>query len=114
MGELAGRPVQRVAWKVWQQVGQPGGLDRGVGGGLAGLIGQDGQEPRSCIHSFWRRRFWTTPWVISQAYQQVRWLPVRISCFLLVFRIFLLLGLCIPRWVKKKNPRWVKKYGFGK
>ena len=106
MEELAGRPVQCVAWQGWQQVGQPGGLDRGVGGGLAGLIGQDGQEPRSCIHSCWRRRFWTTPWVISQAYQQVRWLPVRISCFLLVFRIFLLLGLCIPRWVKK--------YGFGK
>ena len=66
MGELAGRPVQCVAWQVWQQVRQPGGLDRGVGGGLAGLIGQDGQEPRSCIHSFWRRRFWTTPSVGDQ------------------------------------------------
>ena len=113
MGELAGRPVQCVASQVWQQVGQPGG-ERGVGGGLAGLIGQDGQEPRSCIHSFWRRRFWTTPWVISQAYQQVRSLPVRITCFCGVFLIFMLLGLGIPRWGKTKNPWWVKKYGFGK
>ena len=49
IGELAGRPVQCVAWQVRQQVGKPGGSDRGVGGWLAGLIGPDGPEPRSCI-----------------------------------------------------------------
>jgi hypothetical protein len=39
MRELAARVVWCVAWQV-RQVRQPGGLDRGVGGWLAGLIGQ--------------------------------------------------------------------------
>ena len=46
---LAGRPVQCVAWQLWQQVGQPGGLDRGVGG-LVGWVDWPGRTGTQLVH----------------------------------------------------------------